>query len=337
MAHESLIDSYDALLLDLDGVVYVGPEPVRGAVEAIRAAARRGVRSVYVTNNANRPAPKVAEHLASFGLEVTDDDVVTSAQVAAKLVRDELGSSAKVLPIGGPGVRLAMEGMGLTVVGSADDRPDAVVQGYGPDVSWHDLAEAAYACHGGARYVATNTDLTIPTPRGIAPGNGALVAAVRTATGQEPLVAGKPEPAAFWTAAASVGSDRPLVVGDRLDTDIAGGNAAGYDTLLVLTGVHGTDEVLAAESGFRPKLIAADLTALHEPVVPVQLGDDSASCGTASVTLVADEIIRADDERHPDPVALLRAACALLWAQRDGCFETETVVTVSQRLRKALP
>ena len=335
--NERLIDTYDSLLLDLDGVVYVGPDPVQGAVAAIGAATSRGVSVVYVTNNANRPAQQVAEHLTSFGLEVTQDNVVTSAQVAAKLVRDTLGPAATVLPIGGPGVGLAMRGLGLTVVESADDGPDAVVQGYGPDVGWHDLAEAAYACHRGARYVATNTDLTIPTARGIAPGNGALVAAVRTAIDQEPLVAGKPEPTAFWTASASVGSDRPLVVGDRLDTDIAGGNAAGYDTLLVLTGVHGTDEVLAAETGFRPKLIAADLAALHEPLLPVRLDGDSASCGSSRVTLVAGEIIRADDERHPDPVALLRAASALLWKQRDAFTEIESAVALSQRLRRVLP
>lgn len=338
MADEVFADRYDALLLDLDGVVYVGPAAVPGAVEAINSAADRGIRSVYVTNNANRPAPQVAEHLASFGLKVTVEDVVTSAQVAAKLVRETQGSGAKVLPVGGPGVRLALEEQGLTVVTSADERPDAVVQGYGPDVSWKDLAEAAYACNAGARYVATNTDLTIPTARGIAPGNGSLVAAVRVAIDQDPLVAGKPEPQAFWTAAAAVGAQRPVVVGDRLDTDISGGNAAGYDTLLVLTGVHRTNDVLAAEREFRPTWIGADLSALHQPMPDVRIDGDQASCASATVMLVDDEIIRGDDERHPDAVALLRATCALLWAKTDARIdESVPAVTVSQQLRKALP
>lgn len=332
MSDEPLQSRYDALLLDLDGVVYVGPQPVPAAVEAITAAREAGLGTVFVTNNANRPAPQVAEHLASFGMPVTARDVVTSAQVAARLVREQLGSGAKVLPIGGPGVRLACEEQGLTLVTTAADRPDAVVQGYGPDVSWKDLAEAAYACHGGARYVATNTDMTIPTDRGIAPGNGSLVAAVRQAIDQEPIVAGKPEPAAFWTAATATGAERPLVIGDRLDTDIAGGNAAGYDTLLVLTGVHGTDDLLAAEPGVLPTHVAADLSALRTPMPTVTVQGDHASCGPAGVMVVDGEIIRADDERHPDPVALLRATLEL--RRRSGRAQAPDV---SGSLRALLP
>lgn len=335
-----LIDVHDALLLDLDGVVYLSKEPVPGAVEAISAAQEAGVACLYVTNNANRPAPEVAEQLRGFGLSLDDDDIVTSAQVAARLVRDTFGESATVLPIGGPGVRLALEQVGLGMVASATEHPTAVMQGYGPDVNWKDLAEASYAINGGARYVATNTDLTIPTSRGIAPGNGSLVAAVRLAIKEDPLVAGKPEPAPFWQAAARAGAENPLVIGDRLDTDILGGNRAGYTTLMVLTGVHGTDDLLAADADHRPTLISADLAALlTRPPHEVQLGEDFATCGDARVRRVDDEIILDAEHDHVDPVQALRAACALSWRENDRAEGEESAarVSISPRLRSLLP
>jgi len=314
---ESFLASYDGVLVDLDGVVYVGPDAVPGAVESLTRAHDDGVAWAFITNNASRPAPEVAEHLTEIGLRVDADAVVTSAQVAAGLVRERFDSGSKVLAVGGPGVAVALSDAGLRPVVSADDDPVAVVQGFGKDVSWRHLLEASIAVRAGALWVATNTDLVIPTERGMAPGNGTLVGAVRSATGVEPVVAGKPEPVAFVNAAARVGSSRPLAIGDRLDTDIGGGNAAGYDTLLVLTGVHGPRHLLECPPDERPTYVAADLRSLHEPMPVVHEDGDSATCGSAVVRHEGDEL-RLDASSGSDPVDLLRAALVLAWRLTDA-------------------
>ncbi|MFV0460475.1 MAG: HAD-IIA family hydrolase [Actinomycetales bacterium] len=311
----SLRSAYDGLLVDLDGVVYVGTDAVPHAVEQLTGAQQAGLQVGYVTNNANRPAPLVAEHLRELGLEVSDNQVVTSAQIGAGLIRQKFGPGARVLAVGGPGVRLALEAEGLVPVDSQEGSPVAVMQGYGPDVGWRQLAEAAYCIHAGAVWVATNTDMTIPQARGIAPGNGTLVAAVEAAVQSPPQVAGKPQAVAFTAAAERLASTRPLVIGDRLDTDIEGGNAAGFDTLLVLTGVHGYRELVAAPRTQRPTLIAADLRALEDEPEQLTMGPHgSASCGATEVRIEGDRVHRT---RGTDQVEAIRATLAVVWAASD--------------------
>ena len=164
-----------------------------------------------------------------------------------RLLADRLPAHARVLVIGGEGLVTVVQEAGFEVVRSADDAPDAVVQGFAPELGWADLAEASFALADPDRlWVATNTDWTIPVERGIAPGNGTLVSAVHAAVGRLPLVAGKPETPLFETAVERFAAERPFFVGDRLDTDIAGANAAGMPSALVLTGIDGPREVLAA-------------------------------------------------------------------------------------------
>jgi HAD superfamily hydrolase (TIGR01450 family) len=257
---QSPLQGVDALVCDLDGVVYRGPAPVVHAVEVLGAL---DLPIVYVTNNASRPPAEVAEHLVRLGLRVQPSDVVTSAQAAADLVRRSRPQAA-VLPVGGPGVRTAMQEYGLEVVSRAEDA-DTVVQGYGPGVTATDLAEAAYAIAGGAWWVATNTDATIPNERGIAPGNGALVGAVGQAVGRDPdTVVGKPHPDLYEFASARLGVEpsRLLAVGDRLDTDIAGANAAGMPSVLVLTGVSTRAEAEVSSGPLRPTYVIDDLRGL---------------------------------------------------------------------------
>jgi glycerol 3-phosphatase-2 len=311
----TLLSGYDGLLLDLDGVVYVGPDPVPHAVASLREAAGR-VSTGYVTNNASRPASAVAEHLRALGLELDDDQVVTSAQVAATIVRRRLGEGARVLAVGGPGVGESLRAVGLEVVTSAEDHPRAVVQGYGPDVAWTDLAEVAHAVNAGAWWVATNRDLTIPTSRGIAPGNGTLVRAVRAAVEVDPDVAGKPEPVAFTESARAIGARRPLVVGDRIDTDIEGAVAAGVDALLVLTGVHHLPDLVDLDARSRPTHVGHDLRALHVPALAVQVGDADATCAGELVRLV-DGVVEAD-ATVGDRLAAAWAGLTLIWATRDA-------------------
>ena len=265
MCAQALVQQHDVLLLDLDGVVYVGPNAVAGAPEALARARTSGVRLAFVTNNAARPPDVVARHLSELGVEAQPADVVTSAQAAATMLAADLPEGSRVLAIGGEGLRQALRARGLVPVMSADDEPVAVAQGFAPETSWAMLLEACVGVSAGLPWVATNTDLTIPTPRGTAPGNGALVQVVRSTTGATPRVAGKPFRPLMDESCVRTGAQHALVVGDRLDTDIAGAHAAGLPSLLVLTGVSGAHELLGASPDLRPTYLAADLSGLDQP------------------------------------------------------------------------
>lgn len=313
---EELSATYDVAMLDLDGVVYLGPDVIPGAADALGAARSRGIRLAYITNNASRPATEVAEKLRGMGMPQLDDaDVVTSAQAVAHLMAGALPAGSKVLLVGGDGLRVPLEGYGLQCVSTLADEPVAVVQGFHPDIGWHQLAEASYAIQSGLPWYVSNTDMTVPTPRGIAPGNGSLVQAVRMATGAEPIVAGKPERALFDETIARVGGERPLMVGDRLDTDIDGAINAGIDSLAVLTGVSGLRDIYAAAPGRRPTFIAADLRGLDEIHPPVVIDGDVARCGSAVVELDGGSTrVRVGDGQA---TSTLRAAVALAWHAKD--------------------
>src|SRR4051794_6010763 len=282
---EPLASRYDVALLDLDGVVYVGPDPVPDAPENLRKAAAAGMRIGYITNNASRPAAVVAEHLSSFGLDVAAEDVVTSAQAAAKLIAAEFPKGSPVLVVGGQGLYDAVEEYGLNPVRTSDGSPVAVVQGFHPDVNWVMLADGAHAINAGARWYATNLDLTIPTAGGKAPGNGTLVQAVRAAVEVDPVVAGKPEPPLRETSIERLSARRPLMIGDRLDSDIAGAHAVGIASLWVATGVNDAHDLAAAPKDQRPTYIAPDLSALaqKQPGVEVEGGKHTCAGWTAEV------------------------------------------------------
>ena len=312
MAERALHAGHDLLLLDLDGVVYVGAGAVPGAVPALASAVAAGAVTSFATNNASRTPEDVAEHLRSLGVAAAPADVTTSSQAAALLVGERLGPGARVLPVGGPGVRAALLEAGHVPVG-VDEAPDAVVQGFGRGLTWADLADAAAAVRGGALWVATNTDLTLPTERGPAPGNGSLVGAVRNAVDVDPLVAGKPEPGLFRAAAQRAGAGAPLVIGDRLDTDIAGAHRAGMASLLVLTGLHGPAELLAAVPEQRPDHVSADLSGLLLPPREAAAGHGAWTCGGASASVRGGRL-EASWTHLEDPVDLLRACCAAAWA-----------------------
>lgn len=261
---------YDLVIVDLDGVVYLGTEAVPQAAESIRSLVDGGGAVMFVTNNASRRADEVAALLRSLDVPARPEDVLTAAAAAAELLAAELPAGAPVLVVGAPALATEIGAVGLRPVTTAGAEPVAVVQGYGPDVGWADLAEATVAIRGGARWVATNTDATMPSPRGPLPGNGSLVAALGTALDRTPdVVVGKPEPALFRLAAAHRGATRCLVVGDRLDTDIRGAARAGMASLLVLTGVSTPADLL--RSADRPTYLAPDLTglaALADHVIP---------------------------------------------------------------------
>ena len=306
---------FDTVLLDLDGVVYIGPKAVPGAPEALTRVREAGMRTAFVTNNASRPPRVVAAHLRELGVQAADDDVVNSAQAASALFAQRLPAGSRVLVVGGVGLYEALEEAGLKPVGSMDDEPVAVVQGFTPDINWNLLVEGTRAVRAGLPWIATNMDATVPTPYGPAPGNGTMVDAVITATKVQPEVAGKPQPTLFREAATRYGSKKTMVVGDRLDTDLEGARAAGMVGMIVLTGVHRAGDLISATADVRPHLIARDLNGLLEahpgPVVHgdlVTVGESRVRVGKGAVIVT---------EAGSDPLDLLRAGCVAAWTYRD--------------------
>ncbi|MEU1792014.1 HAD hydrolase-like protein [Streptomyces sparsogenes] len=313
-----LSEAYDTALLDLDGVVYAGGEAIEHAVESLGVARDGGMRLAYVTNNALRTPEAVAEHLTRLGVPAGPEDVITSAQAVARLIAEQLPAGSRVLVIGGEGLRVALRERGLVPVESADDDPAAVVQGYGgPELPWGRLAEAGYAVARGLPWFASNADLTIPSGRGIAPGNGAAVEVVRIVTGRSPQVAGKPLPPMHRETILRTGARRPLVVGDRLDTDIEGAYAGGVDSLLVLTGVTSPARLLAAEPQHRPSYVDRDLRGLPAPqpeVAPAGSGEDGGfRCGGWLARVRQGALVI--EGEGDDPIDGLRALCAAAWAE----------------------
>lgn len=307
---EATARDFDVALLDLDGVVYTGSRAVPHAVEVLAQVRRQGMALAFVTNNASRTPKAVAEHLTELGVPAEPEDVVTSAQAAARVVAERLPEGAAVLVVGGEGLESALRERGLRPVWSAEDEPAAVVQGFAPGVDWAALTEATYAVAAGVLWVASNADLTIPTERGIAPGNGALVGVVRAATGAEPIVAGKPELPLHRETILRTGARRPLVVGDRLDTDIEGACNGGVDSLLVLTGVTTPAGLLAAEPGRRPTYIAEDLRVLLGVLPVARREGDAWVCGGWSARVVDGAV---DVSGTGERIDGLRAACAAAW------------------------
>lgn len=314
------LDGVDLLLADLDGVVYTGRHALPYAVESINRA-QGSMRVGYITNNASRTADSVAEHLTDLGLSVVGDDVVTSPQAAIVLLAELVPAGSTILVVGGEGLTSVVEAHGFRVTRSAEDSPAAVIQGFHPSVAWTDLAEAAFALRvtgdgdPGIPWVATNTDWTIPQERGTAPGNGTLVSAVHTAVGRLPVVAGKPERAIFDAAVARFAASRPLFLGDRLDTDILGANRAGIASALVLTGIDGPKQVLAADPESRPGYLLGDLRELFEPyTTPAESADGADrvfTSGTSRVRL-SGAVVRIEAEGASD-IDLLRAGTAAVW------------------------
>ncbi|MFF8847776.1 HAD hydrolase-like protein [Streptomyces sp. NPDC015127] len=307
----ALSEAYDTALLDLDGVVYAGGAAIVHAVESLTTAGAGGMHLAYVTNNALRTPDAVAAHLTELGIPTAAGDVITSAQAVARLIAEQVPSGSPVLVVGGEGLRVALRERGLEPVESAEDGPVAVVQGYGgPELPWGRFAEACYAIARGVPWFASNTDLTIPSARGIAPGNGAAVEVVRIATGAEPQIAGKPLPPMHRETILRTGAERPLVVGDRLDTDIEGAFNGGVDSLLVLTGVTDAAQLLAAVPQHRPTYVDADLRGMLAPQPEVAEVDGEFRCGGWSAAVRGDEFVL---DGEGTPLDGLRALCGAAW------------------------
>ncbi len=317
----SLVRQHDCLLLDLDGTLFRGHEPTVGAVSTLEAVT---AHKLFVTNNASRSAVDVAAHLRELGFVADADDVVTSAQTAAGLLAGELPAGSRVLVVGTDALADEIAAVGLLPVRTFDDQPVAVVQGHSTSTGWPELAEAALAIRAGALWMAANVDRTLPTERGLLPGNGSMVAALRAATDAEPRIAGKPSASLMSDALARNDFHAPLVVGDRLDTDIAGANAAELPSLLVLTGVSTAAEAIRAEPALRPTYIAADLRGLMDDADSLRIAEQPGW----GVDVDGDRVVvnETGAATAGDDLSIVRAVARAVW---DGDVDPRTLAVVA--------
>jgi HAD superfamily hydrolase (TIGR01450 family) len=263
-----LAAGFGGVVFDLDGVVYLGEEVVAAAPAALDQVRGLGVKVAFVTNNSYRPPDRVVEKLNRLGVKAADGEVLTSAQAAVRLLggRDGL-DGVRVMVVGGPGLRQALEAAGARLVeGPAWREAEVVAVGFDPDLTYARVRDATLAIRAGARFVGSNPDTTLPTPDGFWPGAGATLALLRASTGIRPEVAGKPERALLDSAAAAIGSGPYLMVGDRADTDLDGAHRLGWSTALVLSGV--TRPADLPDLATAPDHLLADVAGLLDPPGP---------------------------------------------------------------------
>ena len=320
-----LVEEFDVALFDLDGTAWNGDEPIEHAADAVKEAREAGMKTVFVTNNAMRSPRQVADKLNTMDFEADPSMVMTSAMDVIALMKERIEDGSKVFAIGGDGLRVALTEAGYELVDSADDEPVAVVQGLDKDVNWALMSEGAFAIQRGARFFATNLDTTLPQERGFALGNGSLVAAIEHATGKRAFAAGKPEPGIYQRAAALVGGEKPIAVGDRLETDILGAIRAGMPAMHVLTGIHDAQAIVTAPRGQRPSFLALDIRGLQDthPRAKHHL-DNSWTCGVSQVVRIArrggifvDDVELAEDEIYTITLDTYRAMAAAGWDYSD--------------------
>lgn len=320
MTTTALCDDYDAALFDLDGVVYLGPDPVEGAPAGIAGLRSRGVRVGFVTNNAARPPRVVAGHLTRIGVPASTEDVVTSAQAAAGMLRDVLAPGSAVLVVGTEALAEEVRAVGLVPVTDRHGDPIAVVQGYDPEMTWPRVTDAVHAIQTGATWFATNLDSTRPTDLGLEPGVGTQVAAVGSCfPGREPAVAGKPFPPLLRETVRRLGGEHPVFVGDRLDTDMEGANRVDMASLFVFTGAHGMRDLAEAPQIQRPRHIGYDLRALLDRGrVATDVAGGGVRCAGAEAH-VRDGELRIDGSlgTREEQLDALWAALQLVWRATD--------------------
>ena len=312
----AMIDGYDVAFFDLDGVIYLGPNAVDGVPDGVAALRERGVRTVFVTNNAARPAQTVIDQLRQIGYPCEFDDIITSAQASASYLQRVLPAGSRVMVAGTQNLVDEVTNAGFVIAADADDSPDAVIQGYDPNLLWSRLDQAGYAIQEGARWFATNTDANRPTERGLVPGVGAAIDAVGSTVSFRPTIIGKPYAPMMEEAVRRTGAEHPLFVGDRLDTDIAGAVGVGMDSFLVFTGAHGKHELVRAEASERPTSIGWSVASLLEPPRVAAVSGRSATCGGATVTAQPDGTapVEGDLGTQSAQFDALWALCQLSWS-----------------------
>jgi glycerol-1-phosphatase len=258
----ALTDRLDGLLVDLDGVVWIGREPVSGSAEALCSLRQSGLEIVFVTNNPGRPASVYAERLREAGVPIADDRVVTAGEATAALAVERCGTGTSAFAIGAPAFHETIAAAGLELLeGESGREADVVLVSGHRGFGYEELLTATRALQRGATLFATSRDPTLPMPGGAWPGTGAVLAAIETASGATAEIGGKPESHLFELARERIGAaERVAMVGDRVSSDIVGGKRAGLETVLVLSGATSREEAAAADP--RPDYVVEDLAAL---------------------------------------------------------------------------
>lgn len=311
------IDAYDSVMFDLDGVVYLGPNAVPHAPEALAQLRELGVKVGFVTNNAGRSADVVVAQLKDLGIECRREDVVTSPQAIAQLMVRELPAGAKVQICGAQALTDEIAAVGFTIVTDFREEPVAVVQGYDPNLSWPSLDNAGWAIQRGARWFGTNTDISRPTHLGMVAGAGAQIEALHTAVPDAQItVAGKPYPPLLQETIARMKVTSPVFVGDRLDTDIEGAHNVDIDSFFVFTGAHGKKDLAGAIPQQRPTAIGWDISGLLAPRRQAStLEDGSVTCGNARAEISGRAVqITASLTSVDEQLDALWAIVQLTWA-----------------------
>jgi len=264
----ALASRFRGVVFDLDGVVYLGDEVIRAAPAALDQVRGLGVAVVFVTNNSYRPPDLVVEKLHRLGVKAAPEEVLTSAKALVRMLGGPAGlDGLRVMVVGGPGLRQALEAAGARLVdGSAWRDAEVVAVGFDPDLTYARVRDATLAIRAGARFVGSNPDTTLPAPEGLWPGAGATLALLRASTGVRPEVAGKPERVLLDTAAAAIGPGPYLMVGDRADTDLDGARRLGWSTALVLSGVTRLADL--PDLAVAPDHLLRDVGGLLEPPGP---------------------------------------------------------------------
>lgn len=281
-----LVAEHDAVYFDLDGVLYLGPEVIPSAPPVVNRLVDMGFPVYYVTNNAARSVNVVAQHLADLGYPALPDQVISAAQAGVALLAQDLPAGAKILVCGTENLVNVVKEAGFLPVFSAADQPLATIQGYNPNGSWDLHEEIAIAVQNGAKWYATNDDATRPTDRGVVPGAGAGIQLVGTCLpGMTPKIAGKPYQPIMDLVGKRSKAQNPILVGDRLDTDISGATNLGMESLWVYTGVHGKADLLVAPKSQRPTNIGWDSSALFAPKRQLQISARGYRCGTQILAL----------------------------------------------------
>jgi 4-nitrophenyl phosphatase len=259
-----------AFIFDMDGVLYRGKTPLPGVQDIFNALTLREIPFLLATNNSMATPATYVQRMAEMGVTITADEVQTSATATRDFLKDELKPDARILPVGMPPLAEQLtDGTSFTILGESDPATDAdaVVVGLDLAFTYEKLRRATAAIAHGARFIATNADTTLPNESGFQPGAGSIVAAIAAASGTQPIVVGKPEPLMMIKGVEQLGTDvaHTVMVGDRLDTDIAAGHRAGLMTALVLTGVTKREDLAAA--AVLPDYVFTDLPALMQGVV----------------------------------------------------------------------
>lgn len=312
-----LIEPYDAVLFDLDGVVYLGPHPVPHAPESINDLRARGKKIGFVTNNAARSPQTVADHLNELGITCNVTDVVASSQAICQLMVRELGEGARVFVCGSDALADEARKVGFEIVDDHTGHPDAVVQGYDPALDWWKLDEAAWSIQRGAIWYASNTDMTRPSVNGLVPGAGSQLAALDASVESDPIVAGKPYPPLLNETVTRLETKRPIFVGDRIDTDVEGANNVNMDSFFVFTGVHGKHDLASAPAIRRPTAIGDDLRDMTKPMrVAIADGDAFVCRDARAVVQDGHVVIVGPLDTMSQQLDALWAVLNLVWTTR---------------------